>query len=271
MTRPARSLAARSLAGRLLWLAPILALGCGWEAVAALGAIDVALFPPPSAIWRELRLNDFSVGIGYEQTSIAETIAASLGRVFAGLVIAFASAFALAVVLAAWRPGRWLIEPLIQLLAPIAPVAWVPFGLALFGTGNGAAVFLVFLGVIFVLTLGMAAAIRGVPREFLQIAETFGATRWKTWTMVIVPAVLPRAFLLLRMNFFGGWMAVLSAEMVGLRSGLGALIMVGRESANMQIVILGMALIGLTGAAFDFTLGLVQKRFLWWVEAEPWR
>lgn len=263
---------AAGAAWRIAWtLAPILAaVGC-WELAASTGALDATMFPPPSTIVADLARNGWEVGIGFDRVSIAETVGASLLRVTLGLLAAFACSFALGGAIAAFDPVRVTVEPIMRLLAPIAPVAWVPFGLALFGVGNSAAVFLVFLGVVFVLTLGIAQAVRLVPREYLQIARTMGASRARVWRVVILPYVLPRAFLLLRFNFFGGWMAVLAAEMVGLRSGLGALVMVGRESANMTLVLFGMFLIGVTGALVDGVLAHIQRRYLWWGSAEPWR
>lgn len=255
----------------VLTLLPLVVAVTAWEATAAAHWIDATLFPPPSAIFAELRRNDFEVGIGFEQVSIVQTVGASLLRVVLGIISAFGCAMVLGSAIAAFAPVRTAFEPLMRLLAPIAPVAWVPLGLALFGVGNSAAIFLVFLGVVFLLTLGIAEAIRSVPREYLQIAKTMGASQGRMWRLVVLPYVLPRAFLLLRFNFFGGWMAVLAAEMVGLRSGLGALIMVGRESANMTLVLFGMFLIGLTGAMFDGLLGWIQHRFLWWGTNEPWR
>jgi NitT/TauT family transport system permease protein len=108
-----------------------------------------------------------------------------------------------------------------------------------------------------------------VPEEYLKVAQTMGATRRDMWLHVIVPFIFPQVFLLMRINFFAAWMAVLAAEMVGLRSGLGALIMVGRESANMKLVIFGMFLIGLVGYAIDVVLSAIQKRYLWWSAREP--
>jgi NitT/TauT family transport system permease protein len=257
-----------SVAGALLALsAGILA----WEGAALAGLIDLSLFPPPSRIWTYLQASGFDVGIGFERSSIFETVFASVVRVVLGLVIAFVAAMVLGIAMMMFAPARIAIDPFLRLLAPIAPIAWVPFGLALFGVGNTAAVFLVFLAVIFVLTLGIVTTIENMPEEFRQIARTFGASKTQTWGLIIMPYILPRAFILLRANFFGAWMAVLSAEMVGLKNGLGAMIMVGRESANMQLVFLGMILIGLTGAMFDLLMRWIQVKFLWWAQEEPWK
>jgi NitT/TauT family transport system permease protein len=84
---------------------------------------------------------------------------------------------------------------------------------------------------------------------------------------VIFPAILPNLFVVLRMNFFAAWMGVLAAEMVGVRTGLGAVVVMGRQMMNMNLTFLGMAIIGLVGYLLDVGLGILQKRVLWWKSA----
>ena len=75
---------------------------------------------------------------------------------------------------------------------------------------------------------------------------------------------MPQVFTMLRLNFFGAWMGVLAAEMVGLRNGLGAIIIMGREMFNANLILVGMALIGASGYAVDSLLLFIQRRVLWW-------
>ena len=81
---------------------------------------------------------------------------------------------------------------------------------------------------------------------------------------VIFPAVLPNLFVIMRINLFAAWMGVLAAEMVGVRTGMGAIVVVGRQMMNMNLTFLGMAMIGLVGYLLDARFGLVQRRVLWW-------
>jgi NitT/TauT family transport system permease protein len=80
----------------------------------------------------------------------------------------------------------------------------------------------------------------------------------------ILPAILPNLFVIKRMNLFGAWTGVLAAGMVGVNTGLGTIVMVGRQMMNMNLTFLGMAMIGLVGYLLDAGFGLVQKRVLWW-------
>jgi NitT/TauT family transport system permease protein len=81
---------------------------------------------------------------------------------------------------------------------------------------------------------------------------------------VIFPAILPNLFVIMRINLFGAWMGVLAAEMVGVRTGMGAIVVAGRQMMNMNLTFLGMAMIGLVGYLLDASFGLIQKRILWW-------
>ena len=104
-----------------------------------------------------------------------------------------------------------------------------------------------------------------VQVTYLNVARIMGATRLQTYLQVIVPAVLPGLFMILRLNLFAAWMIVLIAESAGSDSGLGALVMLARNTGNTNLVMLGMVNIGLIGFAFDVGLRHVQRRMLDWV------
>ena len=157
-----------------------------------------------------------------------------------------------------------LTLPTITLLAPIAPVAWIPFALVAFGIGNGAAVFVVFIGIIFTLTLGTVNHMEHVDQVYINTARVLGASRRQVMQHVILPAILPNLFVIMRLNLFGAWTGVLAAEMVGVNTGLGTIVMVGRSMMNMNLTFLGMAIIGLVGYLLDAGFGLIQNRVLWW-------
>ncbi len=162
---------------------------------------------------------------------------------------------------------RKLTLPLVTLLAPIAPVAWIPLAIVAFGVGDWAAIFVVFVGIYFMLTLATVKAMTNVEPVYLDTARVLGARRWQMMLHVVLPATLPALFDLVRLNLFGAWMGVLAAEMVGVNTGLGAIVMVGRQMMNMNLTFLGMAMIGLVGYLLDAAFAQVQRRVLWWRRA----
>ena len=104
-----------------------------------------------------------------------------------------------------------------------------------------------------------------VQVTYLNVARIMGATRLQTYLQVILPAVLPGLFMILRLNLFAAWMIVLIAESAGSDSGLGALVMLARNTGNINLVMIGMVVIGMVGFVSDIALRFVQRRMLYWV------
>ncbi len=238
-----------------------------WELAAASGWSGSVLFPPPSAFLSYAIESDFRVGFGGDAMPIPVAIVVSALRVLAGLAIGFAAALVTGILISASGVFSDMVMPLVRGLAPIAPIAWIPLGIALFGIGNPTAIFVVFMGVYFILTISTVAAVKAVDQRLIKTARSFGASRAQVWTRVIFPAVLPQVFTMLRINFFAAWMAVLAAEMVGVKNGLGMMIILGREMFNTKLILLGMCMVGATGYAVDALLVQIQRKILWWQPA----
>jgi NitT/TauT family transport system permease protein len=239
-----------------------------WEIAAASGWSGAVLFPPPSAFLSYAVESDFRVGFGGDAMPIPFAIVVSALRVLAGLAIGFVAAIATGILISMSGAFAEMVMPLIRGLAPIAPIAWIPLGIVLFGIGNPTAVFVVFMGIYFILTISTVASIKSVDQRLIKTARSFGASKAQVWARVVFPAVLPQVFTMLRINFFAGWMAVLAAEMVGTKNGLGMMIILGREMFNTKLILLGMCMVGATGYAVDALLTQIQRRVLWW-QVEP--
>jgi NitT/TauT family transport system permease protein len=245
-------------------LAPWIVVVAIWELASARGWSGAVLFPPPSAFLSYAVESDFQVGFGREAMTIPFAIVASALRVLAGLALGFVAAIGAGILISASRTVSDMLMPIVRGLAPIAPIAWIPLGIVLFGIGNPTAIFVVFMGVFFILTISTVAAVGSVDQKLIKTAKSFGATKFQVWTRVIFPAVLPQVFTMLRINFFAAWMAVLAAEMVGLKNGLGMMIILGREMFNTNLILLGMCMVGVTGYLVDVLLVQIQRRILWW-------
>jgi NitT/TauT family transport system permease protein len=239
-----------------------------WEWAAAAGWSGSVLFPPPSSFLSYAVESDFRIGFGAEAMTIPWAIVASALRVLAGLAIGFVAAIATGIVISASKTASDLVLPVVRGLAPIAPIAWIPLGIVLFGIGNPTAVFVVFMGIYFILTISTVAAVKAVDERLIKTARSHGASKVQIWTRVVFPAVLPQVFTMLRINFFAAWMAVLAAEMVGLKNGLGMMIILGREMFNTKLILLGMCMVGATGYFVDALLVQIQRKILWW-QPEP--
>ena len=261
----------RQIAISAMWWCLSLALFIGlWELVTALGWTNTLILPPPHEFFAEIKNQEqfLAPQIGVTRTGgnfvLLTAVVATLKRVIAGIVLGFIAALGVGGLACYFDLFGKLTLPVITLLAPIAPIAWIPFAIMAFGIGDLAAVFVVFIGIFFLLTLATVNAVNNVDQLYINTARVLGATRRQVMFKVVLPAVIPDLFFILRINFFAAWMAVLAAEMVGVNTGLGAIVMVGRQMFNAKLMFLGMAVIGVVGYLLDVGFRQLQRRVLWW-------
>ncbi|MEA2948318.1 MAG: NitT/TauT family transport system permease protein, partial [Alphaproteobacteria bacterium] len=158
-----------------------------------------------------------------------------------------------------------LVLPMVTLLSPVSPIAWLPVAIFLFGIGNAPAIFMVVVALFFHMVLATVTQIDGVSPNLLNVARTMGASKRQIYGRVILPAILPGMLAVLRMNLFGAWMVVLVAESTGVGYGMGQVIMLARNTFNPSLVFFTIAVIGLLGFSFDWLLRQIQRRILYWL------
>jgi ABC-type nitrate/sulfonate/bicarbonate transport system permease component len=244
-------------------LAWLLMIGA-WELGVAQGFLNPRILPPPSETLPYALNGSTSIGFGMQQTTLLESTLITLARIVGGLCIGLVMSLASAVLIIEIKPLRRLLLPIVQTLAPVSPVAWIPFAIAVVGIGAPAAIFVVFMAIYGSVTLSTVAAFDSVPREYIKVAQTLGTSRFRIWRRVLLPAAAPGIMTMLRMSLFGAWMAVLAGEMAGINSGLGYLIIMGQQMFNMKLVMVGILIIGVVGFAMDRLALWAQHRLIWW-------
>lgn len=263
---------------KLFWACLSLGLFAGiWETCWALGWADPKLLPPPHIFLGDIvdqakffnTVSRWQVGVGQgagpsPAMAVLYTVLATTGRVFAGLAIAAALGISVGIAVRYFLPVERLILPTVTLLAPVSPIAWLPVAIFLFGIGNKPAIFMVVIALLFHMILATITQIDGVNRNFINVARTMGASKWQTYSRVIIPAILPQLFVVLRFNLFGAWMVVLVAEATGVGYGLGQVIMLGRNTFNPSLVFFTIVLIGLLGFTCDWLMRQMQRKLLYW-------
>ena len=246
----------------LAWLLIILL----WEFGSYMEWLNPQILPPPSETIPYALSGNISIGFGQQKTGLFEATAITLARVGTGMLAGLLVSSCLAILVIELPLLRRLVLPIVQSLAPIAPVAWIPFTIAVIGIGGQAAVFIVFMAVLGTMSLSLIAALDGIPAEYLKIARNLGTSRMRMWWHVRLPAITPGAMTAIRMSFFGAWMAVLAGEMAGINSGLGYMIIMAQQMYNMKLVMIGILAIGFIGFAIDRLLLLANARLLQWIE-----
>ena len=241
-----------------LGLVAFMILLIAWEFLARFSGWSVNIFPDPVTVVTSL------VELMVNGTLLRHTVA-SLYRVTAGFYLAIVFGIPLGILLGRIQTARSLINPVIQFLRPISPLAWIPLAMLWFGIGDRPAIFLIFLSSFFPLVVSTAIAVFNINPTFFQVAANFNFSRSETITKLIVPAIIPEVVTALRITVTIAWLVVVAAEMIAVQSGLGYLILDARNALRMDYVMVGMLIIGLIGLMLDYLM-----RRLATIESTQW-
>ncbi len=183
----------------------------------------------------------------------------SLRRVAIGYLAAVAIGVPLGL-LFGWYPAiNQVVNPVIQILRPISPIAWIPVAIIFFGVGDYAAIFLVFLGAFFPILVTCVDGVANVPLIYRRAGTNFGLTPPQVLARVVFPAALPSILVGLRIALGIGWLVVVAGEMIAVTSGLGYLIIDSRNSGKRYDLVVGaMLLIGIIGLVLDLLFRRVE-------------
>src|SRR6266849_10145581 len=191
---------------------------------------------------------------------LVKYVVASLFRVTWGYVSAAVLAIPFGLLLGWYQRGEKSINPLIQILRPISPLAWIPLSILWFGVGALAAVFLIFLASFLPMTVTAMNAVRNIAPVHLNAGRNFGLSEMQVIYRVLYPAVMPQLIVGLRITLGIAWLVVVAAEMIAVNSGLGFLIVDARNAGNRyDLVIAGMALIGVIGLMLDTAMRKLEN------------
>lgn len=186
-------------------------------------------------------------------------IIASVFRVASGFFIASILAIPFGLALGSFASISSLTNSLIQILRPISPIAWLPFATLMFGGGDKAAVYLIFYCAFFPIAVSTAAAVATVDLKYRRSAMNFGVQGLAAARYVILPAALPAVLTSLRIAVGISWVVVVAAEMLGVESGLGYLVLDARNALRFDKVGAAMIVIGAIGLAIDGTMRRFER------------
>lgn len=268
-----------SLIGSLGWVAiPVILLliwqiGAGW-------LNQPWIFPPVSRVIGQL-VHPFREH--YASGSLLSNTLISLLRVLLGFLLAAVAGISLGIAMGSIRIIRSSLEPIVEVLRPLCPIAWLPFAIAvfkretlpqLFGFGYTRTIFdQVQLGMVFVIFVGgffpvltnTLDGVRGVRRNYLLLAQALGAKRRQIFRHVYLPASMPMILTGLRQGLGLCWFVIIAAEMLpGAESGIGYLLMYASDNAAMDIVIAAMLIIGSIGALLSLLMRKIMSGLVRW-------
>jgi NitT/TauT family transport system permease protein len=215
-----------------------------WAAMCSAGIFAESALPPPAAVLR----------------GFAEEAAG--GRLFNDIIISLyrvACGFALAV-LSGIPIGLWMghnsaaclaLLPLTNFCRNLSPLAWMPFAILWFGVGDAASIFLIFLSIVFPISLATMAAVANIPSIHFRVAQDYGLTGFRRITGVTLPAIMPQLITTIRVSAGVAWLVDVAAEMIAGRDGLGFAVMDSRNGLRTDRLVVAMIVIGMIGVLID--------------------
>ncbi len=188
----------------------------------------------------------------------------SIKRVLIGYLIACFIGIFLGLFSAYFEKIGSFIKPVVELLRPIPPIAWIPLSIIFFGLGDNSSYFIVFLSSFFPIFTNTYFGASSLPQSYKNIARTFEISVWDYFTKVLFKYSLPYIFTGLKIGIGMAWMSVIASELVSAQSGLGYFIQINRLLLNIDRIIIGMLLIGIIGLIFNKFISVLEKRIVIW-------
>lgn len=244
---------------RWLWAVAGIALFAGVWTCAAMAIDNPVLLPTPLMVLEGL------VQLLGDGSLLADTTA-SMKRVLGGFFIAASVAVPLALLMSFSKPIGFLLSPIILFLRPIPPIAWIPIAILWFGIGDPPSYFITALAAFFPIFINSYAGGMSVRPEHINAARSLGAGPWALFARIYLPSAMPLIATGLRIGLGQSWMAVVTAELIAAHSGLGYMIQANRLALETGLVVVGMCVIGVLGAAMSVLLEIFERRVL-----VPWR
>jgi len=192
--------------------------------------------------------------------TLRDYVIASLFRVTWGFFLAALIGIPLGLVVGWSLRAYRALNPIIQGLRPISPIAWIPISILWFGVGDRAAIYLIFLAAFFPIVVGTMAAVRNISLVHVRSARNFGVDGLELFRRVVLPAAMPQIITSLRIALGVAWLVVVAAEMIAVDSGLGYLINDARNMGRRyDLVVAGMLAIGVIGILLDLLIRRLER------------
>lgn len=226
-----------------------------WEFLFLISSYSEALFPSPYMALLAL-IEMISSG------EIFIAIGTSMVRFTIGYVSSVFAAVALGLILGSLPRVFNYVNPILQLLRPISPTAWMPFVVLLFGIGDLPAIVIIFIAAFFPVLLSTVSAVMKIDDIYFRVADNFGIKQPVLMWKIILPAAFPSIANAIHLALGSAWIFLVAGEMVGAQSGLGYQIIDARNNIRADILLATIIVIGLIGLLLDFLIGLLEKRIL---------
>lgn len=233
-----------------------------WQAISMAGVFPAFALPSPVAVW--LAFVDI-LRNGYGGQSLISDILISCFRIIIGFVGAVAIGVPIGLLMSRSKIIFDIIDPLLQFIRPVPPLAYIPLLVVWFGIGELPKAILILVGTIPVIIIGTMSGVKSTPPLRISVARTLGATNAQIFRKIVLPSAMPEIFTSMRVGIGVAWTCLVAAELIAASSGLGWLVQFAGQALQVAVVIVGIVIIGVIGYAMELVIRKLEN----WIV--PWR
>jgi nitrate/nitrite transport system permease protein len=198
---------------------------------------------------------------GPNDKGIGIQLLSSLKRVFLGFGLGTLIAVPLGFLIGSNKIMLNILNPVIQVLRPVSPLAWFPLGLAMMHVSDKATIFVIVITSLWPTLINTALGVASVPKDHKNVGKAFGFSKWKYITKILLPASLPLIITGLRLSIGVAWLVIVAAEMLSGGMGIGFFVWDSWNALSLEKVMSAILIIGLVGLLLDKIFSMMQKRF----------
>jgi nitrate/nitrite transport system permease protein len=258
-----KSISIKEIATNFAYFLASMAILLGlWQLISVITKAEI---PNPASTWivfKELVADPF-YDYGPNDKGIGIQLFSSLGRVSTGFALGSLIAIPMGLLMGSTKIGMNLLNPIVQILRPVSPLAWFPLGLLAFKASDGATIFIIAITSLWPTVINTAFGVSSIPDDHKNVGKAFGFSKWKYLTKIMLPFALPHIITGLRLSIGIAWVVIVAGEMLSGGVGIGFFVWDSWNGLSLERILVAILIIGTVGLLFDKAFNALQNAFTW--------
>ncbi|MBB6004843.1 nitrate ABC transporter permease [Arcicella rosea] len=258
-----KSISIKEIATNVAYFLASMAILLGlWQLISVITKAEI---PNPASTWivfKELIADPF-YDYGPNDKGIGIQLFSSLGRVSTGFALGSLIAIPMGLLMGSTKIGMNLLNPIVQILRPVSPLAWFPLGLLAFKASDGATIFIIAITSLWPTVINTAFGVSSIPDDHKNVGKAFGFSKWKYLTKIMLPFALPHIITGLRLSIGIAWVVIVAGEMLSGGVGIGFFVWDSWNGLSLERILVAILIIGTVGLLFDKAFNALQNAFTW--------
>jgi len=232
-----------------------------WALASAYALVSPVFLPSP----RQVVIALYNLVVtGFVDATLAEHVGASLYRIFGALIASILIGIPAGLAIGTSRVGRGILDPIVEFLRPLPPLAYLPLVIIWVGIGEASKITVIALSMLPSIILSTSAGVRAVSKDHVNAARSLGASKAQVLREVVLPSAVPSILTGIRIALGAGWTTLVAAELVAATSGIGFMIQSAAQFLVTDIVIAGIIVIALIAIVLEYVARLIERRLVPW-------